>query len=210
MKRKVSIKYTTQKIGRVSCLVLLVLVIGIVGYYLLQVQQASNSEAQPDSKNIIKGNDNESNKVITNQTDYTRRNLPEGAKRRLGKGMLTDMQLSQDNKQLAIASTTGIWLYDVNTGKEKALLSNNADLVGLIAFSPDGKTLASTSGDYKCRIWDVENQKIISTFKLPKYWFLSISFLKDGKTLVGQGFLDNRRHTLTRKILTLFRQIPML
>ena len=46
--------------------------------------------------------------------DYTQRNLPEGAKARLGKGVISDIQLSPDNTRLAITSSIGIWLYDVN------------------------------------------------------------------------------------------------
>ena len=37
--------------------------------------------------------------------DYTQLNLPEGAKARLGKGVIIDMRLSPDNDRLAISST---------------------------------------------------------------------------------------------------------
>ncbi len=147
------------------------------------------------------GNEENADQVLGDQGDYTRWNLPIGAKRRLGKGMFTDMQLTQDGNRLAIASSAGIWLYDVNTGQETALLTENADLIGLVAFSPDGKTLASTGGNNTCRIWDVEKQELLLTFKLPNYWMRSIRFLDDGKTLVGEGFIDDKSHTLTGKKL---------
>lgn len=47
--------------------------------------------------------------------DYTKWELPEGAKSRLRKGIVTDIQISPDNTRLAIASSAGVWLYDVNT-----------------------------------------------------------------------------------------------
>ena len=147
------------------------------------------------------GNEENANQVLENEGDYTLWRLPEGAKRRLGKGMFTDMQLTQDGTRLAIASSAGIWIYDVNTGQETALLTENADLIGLVAFSPDGKTLASTGGNNMCSIWDVDKQVLLSTFKLPNYWIRSIRFLDDGKTLVGEGFIDKRSHTLTGRIL---------
>ena len=53
---------------------------------------------------------------LANQNDYTSWGLPEGAKARIGKGTFTDMQLSRDGTRLAIASSTGVWLYDVSTG----------------------------------------------------------------------------------------------
>ena len=58
----------------------------------------------------------QTNQVLANQRDYTGWGLPESAKARLGKGTFTDMQLSRDGTRLAIASSTGVWLYDVSTG----------------------------------------------------------------------------------------------
>ncbi len=77
--------------------------------------------------------------------DYTQLNLPEGAKARLGKGVINDMQLLPNGNRLAIASSIGVRLYDINTGDETALISGHTDVVKHIAFSPDGKILASLS-----------------------------------------------------------------
>ena len=106
------------------------------------------------------------------------------------------MQLSPDGTRLAIASSTGVWLYDVNTGDEIALITADTTLIGLIAFSPDGTTLATASGDNKCQIWNVETQKLLSTFKMPDYWIKTLTFLDDGKTLVGEGIIDKISHSL--------------
>lgn len=137
----------------------------------------------------------QTHQVLANQRDYTRWGLPEGAKARLGKGTFTDMQLSRDGTRLAIASSAGVWLYDVSTGDEVALITENTALIGLVAFSPDGATLATAGGDSKCRIWDVESQKLLSTFKIPD-WLWTLTFLDDGKTLVGEGLIDKISHPL--------------
>lgn len=131
----------------------------------------------------------QTHQVLANQRDYTGWGLPEGAKARLGKGTFTDMQLSRDSTRLAIASSAGVWLYDVSTGDEIALITENTALIGLVAFSPDGATLATAAGDDKCRIWDVESQKLLSTFKIPN-WLWTLTFLDDGKTLVGEGLIE--------------------
>ena len=47
--------------------------------------------------------------------DYTQLGLPEGAKARLGKGTINEIQYSPDGTRLAVASTIGIWLYDTAT-----------------------------------------------------------------------------------------------
>ena len=134
--------------------------------------------------------------VLANQEDYTRWGLPDGAKARIGKGTFTDMQLSPDGTRLAIASSAGVWLYDVSTGDEIALITENTALIGLVAFSPDGTTLATASGDNTCNIWDVESQKLLSTFKMPDYWIKTLAFMDDGKTLVGEGIIDKISHPL--------------
>ena len=94
------------------------------------------------------------------------------------------MQLSANGTRLAVASSAGVWLYDVNTGAEIALITEHTALIGLVAFSPDGRRLATAGGDNKCRIWDVESRTLLLTFKVPD-WLHSLRFLDDGKTIVG-------------------------
>lgn len=120
--------------------------------------------------------------------DYTQLNLPEGAKARLGKGVLNDMQISPDGTKLAIASSIGVWLYDVNTGDETALLSGHTDVVRHVVFSPDGKMLASGANDKTVRLWDVKTGQNLQTLTTPEDLVSSLKFLRDGKTLVGQNW----------------------
>ena len=133
---------------------------------------------------------------LANPIDYTRWGLPDGAKARIGKGTFTDMQLSPDGTRLAIASSAGVWLYDVRTGDEIALITENMALIGQIAFSPDGTTLATASGDNTCHIWDTGSQKLLSTFEMPDYWIKTLTFMDDGKTLIGEGIIDKISHPL--------------
>lgn len=117
-------------------------------------------------------------------------NLPAGAKARLGKGVITDMQLSRDGSKLAIASSVGVRLYDVDTGAEKLILTKDTDLVGSVAFSPDGSKLVYTSGEKKCYVWNLSNNIIITTFNTNESSFKSLKILADGKTLVTRTWTD--------------------
>ena len=47
-------------------------------------------------------------------------------------------------------------LWDAATGEELVRLPGHSDYVYSLAFSPDGKTLVSSSGDTTLRLWDTE------------------------------------------------------
>ena len=88
--------------------------------------------------------------------DHARWGLPAGAVLRLGKGLTGGgdraVAYSPDGTRLAVAGNLGVWLYDVDTGAEVALLTGHAAPVRSVAFAPDGKTLAGASADHTVRL----------------------------------------------------------
>ena len=62
---------------------------------------------------------------------------------RLGKGIIGQIRYSPDGTQIAVGSSIGIWIYNAHTGKELNLLTGHIKGPELIAYSPDGHTLAS-------------------------------------------------------------------
>ncbi len=70
--------------------------------------------------------------------------------------------------------------------KERRTLKGHTGFVVSVAFSPDGKTLASGSHDHTVKLWDVRTGKNIATFQ-GHGWSESLAFSPDGKTLAATG-----------------------
>ena len=108
--------------------------------------------------------------------------LPDGVKARIGKGVANDVAVSPDGTQLAIATGLGVWLYDTQTGNEIALLTGHTRHVESVAYSPNGKTLASGSGS-EIRLWNPSTQAHKTTFMGQQA--SSLAYSPDGRTLAA-------------------------
>ncbi|MEU2715617.1 WD40 repeat domain-containing protein [Streptomyces sp. NPDC007205] len=63
--------------------------------------------------------------------------------------------LSPDGRLLATGGTgTSVGLWDVATGRRRAVLTGHTDVVVALAFSRDGHTLVSAAADGTLRLWD--------------------------------------------------------
>ncbi|MEH2276030.1 MAG: hypothetical protein V7K40_14890 [Nostoc sp.] len=83
-----------------------------------------------------------------------------------------------------------IKLWDVTTGAQIHTIQAHSCLVSSVAFSPDGKTIASGSSDNTIKLWDVGTAREIYTLKRHSHscHVTSVAFSLDGKKLASASF----------------------
>ena len=169
--------------------------------------QLGNTEAS-DKHNVSNQRSDDASALVADaQTEGSVKNyqkwaLPKAAKARLGKGSIRAIQFSPDATQLAVSSNIGVWLYDVQTGKEISLFTG---ICGAVVFSPDGRFLAHGGGDFyssfgtsrwanDVELWEIATGRKVQLSDAPPA-AAALRFSDDGKVLIS---LSKSRDTISR------------
>lgn len=119
--------------------------------------------------------------------DETQIGLHENAIKRIGNGIFNHIAYSPDGKQLAVAASIGIWLYNTDTYKPLSLLTGHTDRVQSVEYSADGKILASGSSDGTIRLWDPHTTKNIAVLMGHQHGVTDIAISGDSRKLASVG-----------------------
>ena len=130
---------------------------------------------------------------------------PKGIIAQIGKGQVADVQSSGENT-LSFDNTLRLW--NTTTGKAKKIIKEHKGWVESIAFSPDGKMIASGSKDGTVRLWNshtgakkrvirlsntkpIEENEAIREFGMLSMEIIEIAFSPDGKTIAAAAYDPN-------------------
>jgi WD40 repeat protein len=109
-----------------------------------------------------------------------------------------------DRRTHQASEVLGLW--EVETGKKRAELQGQSDGIEALAFSPNGKTLATWGGRNTFQLWDLKTGKESLSFRGTGNRILCLAFSPDSETL---GYADDQNVILleaaTGKVLSSFK-----
>jgi WD40 repeat protein len=98
-------------------------------------------------------------------------------------------------------------LWDVQAGKQQTVLHGHTSGVQALAFAPDGKSVATGSGDEAVKVWDLESGTERLSVRARESGTYCLAFSPDGKVLGCAGYPTVRLlDAATGKVLSSFRR----
>ncbi len=101
---------------------------------------------------------------------------------------VNSVAVSPDGTWAASGSTDNtIRIWDLETGKCRAMLEGHTGDVESVVITPDGKQVISGSRDDTIRIWDAAEGNVVADWQASKHFVLSVAIISGGRRVLSSG-----------------------
>src|SRR5262245_28538990 len=101
------------------------------------------------------------------------------------KARIRQMAFSPDGAELATTAGTSkrVWRWHATTGEALDQLTGHTTYARAVAYSPDGRFIASTENGPGARIWDRETATLVTTLNVSTWGADSLAFRPDSSVV---------------------------
>ena len=103
------------------------------------------------------------------------------------RGMIVQPALTSDGALLATCADDAVHIWETATGKKMKTFAGHANVTRVIAFSPDGRLLASGGGEGTIRVLDLATGQTLYTYPDLGSLIKTVAFSPDGKQLTASS-----------------------
>jgi eukaryotic-like serine/threonine-protein kinase len=135
----------------------------------------------PDERLLVSGGMDKSVKLWDTRTGQVLHSFHEG----FALNVRSVAVQPPDGQTFATVSHQFLELWDVQTGQVRFARQADPEHLNWVAFSPDGKYVATTGHSGTAMVWDVESGKVVSSFKGHQTSVFCVAFHPTGKYLAS-------------------------
>jgi WD40 repeat protein len=144
----------------------------------------------PDGKLLISGGSDKTIKIwhLDLSCDRSIEHLVTLKHHQLSVNSLAFNPIENDVKFASVSSDRRVLLWGLESKTPLSIFTAHTQPVKTLAFSPDGKLLATAGDDGSIQIWDIDSRKLTQTLSAHPWTISALSFLADGNTLTSASW----------------------
>lgn len=126
--------------------------------------------------------------LLISMDSDAQQNYPKRLITQIGRGTINDIVYVADGEQLAVATSNGIWIYDIQTYKANTLPTKHSEDVTDLDLTSDGNTLVSLDVDGEINSWNAKtltHNRIVTDARGSHIVPLVIAIDQTGKTIIA-------------------------